>query len=60
MSNVMASVPIIGEKLKYVVLGGTEIGQNALSRAYDLHVKLMPLIISSLIAFTSSETAQTT
>ncbi len=51
MSNVMASAPIIGEKLKYVVLGGNEIGQNALSRAFDLHVKIMPLIMSSLIAF---------
>ena len=50
MSNVMASAPIIGEKLKYVVLGGNEIGQNALSRAFDLHVKVMPLIMSFLIA----------
>ncbi|MGA2402423.1 MAG: cytochrome b N-terminal domain-containing protein [Syntrophobacteraceae bacterium] len=50
MSNVMASVPIIGEKLKYVVLGGNEIGQYALSRAFDLHVKVMPLLISFVIA----------
>jgi len=50
MSNVMASVPVIGEKLKYVVLGGTEIGQNALSRAYDIHVKVMPMIMSFLMA----------
>jgi quinol-cytochrome oxidoreductase complex cytochrome b subunit len=50
MSNVMASTPVIGEKLKYVVLGGNEIGQYALSRAFDLHVKVMPLIMSLLIA----------
>lgn len=50
MSNVMASAPIIGEKLKFVVLGGNEIGQNALSRAFDLHVKIMPLIMGFLIA----------
>ncbi len=50
MSNVMASAPVIGEKLKYVVLGGNEIGQNALSRAYDIHVKVMPLIMGLLIA----------
>lgn len=50
MSNVMASAPVIGEKLKFVVLGGTEIGQNALSRAYDVHVKVMPLIMGLLIA----------
>ena len=31
MSNVMASVPVIGEKLKFVVLGGDEIGQSALN-----------------------------
>ncbi|MGO8943425.1 MAG: cytochrome b [Syntrophobacteraceae bacterium] len=50
MSNVMASVPVIGEKLKFVVLGGDEIGQSALTRAYDLHVKVMPLIMGLLIA----------
>jgi quinol-cytochrome oxidoreductase complex cytochrome b subunit len=50
MSNVMASAPVIGEKLKYVVLGGNEIGQNALSRAYDIHVKVIPLLMGFLIA----------
>ena len=50
MSNVMASAPVIGEKLKYVVLGGTEIGQNALSRAFDIHVKVMPLVMGFLIS----------
>jgi len=32
-----------------VVLGGTEIGQNALTRAFDIHVKVMPLIMGALI-----------
>ncbi len=49
MSNVMASAPVLGEKLKYIVLGGTEVGQSALTRSFDIHVKVIPLIMGSLI-----------
>jgi len=44
-SNVVTSAPVIGEKLKYLILGGNEVGQNALVHAYGMHVKIMPLII---------------
>jgi quinol-cytochrome oxidoreductase complex cytochrome b subunit len=50
MSNVAASVPLIGEKLKYVVLGGTEVSQNALIRAYAMHAKVLPLVLSLIIS----------
>jgi quinol-cytochrome oxidoreductase complex cytochrome b subunit len=45
-SNVVTSAPVIGEKLKYLILGGNEVGQNALVHAYGMHVKIIPLIIS--------------
>ena len=51
VSNVISAVPVIGEKLKYVVLGGTEVGQNVLIRFYNLHVKVLPLVLSLLIGF---------
>ncbi|MGA3086733.1 MAG: cytochrome b N-terminal domain-containing protein [Thermodesulfobacteriota bacterium] len=44
-SNVVTSVPVIGEKLKYLILGGNEVGQNALVHAYGMHVKIIPLVI---------------
>ena len=50
MSNVMASIPLVGEKLKYMVLGGTEVGQSALLRFYAIHVKVLPLVLGLLIS----------
>ena len=44
-SNVVTSAPVIGEKLKYLILGGNEVGQNALVHAYGMHVKIIPLVI---------------
>ena len=44
-SNVVTSAPVIGAKLKYLILGGNEVGQNALVHAYGMHVKIMPLVI---------------
>jgi quinol-cytochrome oxidoreductase complex cytochrome b subunit len=44
-SNVVTSAPVIGEKLKYLILGGNTVGQNALTHAYGMHVKIMPLVI---------------
>jgi cytochrome b-561 len=44
-SNVVTSAPVIGEKLKYLILGGNTVGQNSLTHAYGMHVKIMPLVI---------------
>jgi quinol-cytochrome oxidoreductase complex cytochrome b subunit len=49
LSNVISSVPLIGEQLKYVVLGGTEVGQNVLIRSYNMHVKILPLVLGFLM-----------
>jgi quinol-cytochrome oxidoreductase complex cytochrome b subunit len=50
LSNVISSIPVIGEHLKYVVLGGTEVGQNVLIRAFNMHVKVLPLVLGFLMA----------
>ena len=50
MSNIVATIPVIGAKLQYLVLGGTQVGQNTLSRAFDVHVKILPLLMILLMA----------
>lgn len=50
MSNIVAAVPVIGAKLRYFVLGGTEVGQNTLARVYMAHVKLLPLLMGLIMA----------
>jgi len=49
MSNIVSSIPPIGDKHKYLMLGGTEVGQNFLVRAYSMHVKVLPLVIGLLM-----------
>jgi len=49
VSKIIGSVPLIGEKLRYVVLGGTVVGQNALIRFYVIHNVVLPLITGLLI-----------
>ena len=48
-SNVVTSAPVIGAKLRYLILGGNEVGQNALAHAYGMHVKIIPLVIGLLM-----------
>jgi quinol-cytochrome oxidoreductase complex cytochrome b subunit len=50
MSNIVATIPVIGAKLQYLVLGGTQVGQNTLTRAFVVHVKILPLLMGLLIA----------
>ncbi len=47
----MDSLPLIGEALKQLALGGQQVGQATLLRFYMLHVALMPAAIMMLMAF---------
>lgn len=49
-TNIAAYAPVVGEKLKFVLLGGHTIGQAALIRFYVLHVMVLPGIAVFLIA----------
>ena len=42
-SNIAAYMPVIGDYLRFLMLGGNEVGQMALLRFYVLHVALLPL-----------------
>lgn len=49
-SNIAAYMPWIGEYLRFLLLGGNEVGQMALLRFYVLHIALLPLVASILMA----------
>lgn len=50
-TNIAQSVPVIGSGVQYLLLGGHEIGQNALIRFYVLHIVVLPGIIFMLVAY---------
>lgn len=49
-TNISAYAPIIGATVQEILLGGTEVGQNALIRFYTLHIAILPLIITLLVS----------
>ena len=49
-SNIMSSIPIIGPKLRFILLGGHGVNANALLRFYVLHTVILPLLVILLIA----------
>jgi cytochrome b6 len=48
-SNIISAMPVIGSKVRFLLLGGNIVGENALLRFYVLHVLVLPLIASLLI-----------
>src|SRR5262249_52002106 len=42
--------PVIGAKIKFLMLGDTTVGQEALLRFYVLHVVVLPMLVTLLIA----------
>lgn len=49
-TNIAGYAPVVGSAIETMLLGGTEVGQNALIRFYTLHVALLPLLITLLIS----------
>ena len=47
-TNIAGYAPLVGEPTRQVLLGGNEVGQEALIRFYTLHVALLPLAIAGL------------
>lgn len=43
-TNMVSYLPLIGDKLRILLLGGNIVGQGALMRFYVLHVVLLPLL----------------
>ena len=42
--------PLMGDKIKFLLLGDTNVGQEALLRFYVLHVVVLPMVMTLLIA----------
>lgn len=49
-TNIAAYAPYIGPNLKYLMLGGNVVGQEALIRFYALHVIVLPAFAGFMIA----------
>lgn len=48
-TNIARSAPVVGEKIRYLLLGGNIVGQNALLRFYVLHIIVLPLAAALLM-----------
>jgi quinol-cytochrome oxidoreductase complex cytochrome b subunit len=44
-TNMVKAMPFLGPKIRYLLLGGHIVGENALLRFYVLHCVLLPLVI---------------
>ena len=49
-TNIAGYAPIIGPKVKYLLLGGNVVGQEALTRFYALHVIVLPTLALIMVA----------
>lgn len=49
-TNIAGYAPVAGAAMRTMLLGGIEVGQNALIRFYTLHVAVLPLLITLLIS----------
>ncbi len=49
-TNIISSVPLIGNKVRFVVLGGHVVGESTVLRFYVLHVIILPLLAFLFIA----------
>ena len=48
-SNIASYMPWIGDTVRFLVLGGNEVGQMALLRFYVLHIAVLPLVAIGLL-----------
>jgi len=49
-TNIAGYAPVIGPRLKYLMLGGNVVGQEALTRFYALHVIVLPTAALFMVA----------
>jgi len=50
-TNIAKAAPLVGEKLRFILLGGNEIGRNTLLRFYVLHCIVLPVGVLLLFAY---------
>jgi cytochrome b6 len=49
-SNIASAVPVVGDKIRFMMLGGNSVNANALLRFYVLHCMILPLAAVLLMA----------
>ncbi|MBK9315446.1 MAG: cytochrome b N-terminal domain-containing protein [Acidobacteria bacterium] len=49
-ASIAGYAPIVGNDIKFLLLGDTNVGQEALLRFYVLHIAVLPLIITVLVS----------
>jgi quinol-cytochrome oxidoreductase complex cytochrome b subunit len=49
VTNMLGSLPIVGTPLLHLLRGGEEVSDNTLLRLYDLHTKLLPVLLVILV-----------
>ncbi len=49
-TNIISAMPVVGGRVRYLLLGGNLVGENALLRFYVLHCVVPPLVAVLLIA----------
>ncbi len=50
-TNIASAAPLVGEKTRFLLLGGNQIDQNTLLRFYVLHCVFLPLIVLLLFSW---------
>lgn len=43
-SNILSAIPLLGQKIRFLMLGGNTVNANALLRFYVLHCVILPLV----------------
>jgi quinol-cytochrome oxidoreductase complex cytochrome b subunit len=49
-TNIAGALPFFGEKIRLLLLGGSEAGPAALIRFYTLHIAILPLVMTIFIS----------
>jgi quinol-cytochrome oxidoreductase complex cytochrome b subunit len=49
VTNMIGTLPVIGTPLLYLLRGGEEVSGATLLRLYDLHTKLLPVLLGGLV-----------
>jgi quinol-cytochrome oxidoreductase complex cytochrome b subunit len=48
-TNIVGAFPVIGETIRFILLGSSEAGPEALIRFYTLHIAVLPVVMTILI-----------
>ncbi len=43
-TNIVSYLPVVGKQLRFLLLGGNDVGQEALIRFYVLHIAILPVL----------------